>query len=504
MSHRNKKDLQNKQPSSEISPFAASSPKNIPLLVISLLGLLVSLLSGLHESIPFAASICTNACADTTRMHFLHVPLWVWGIVFYLLAAALAIFRQEALAWIAFCAAGVEAVLVFIMVRMHLPCIFCIANAAVVAVLLALAFRKELVWQQATLGLLFFVVFLFLVPFENSLPFFTAANAGAGRQEYAPAAKVGNEVITNQRLDVLLGSSLLQLRTQIYQMKMQRLDQLIEDGILAREAKKEGKTVDQLVKGLTASVNVSDAEVAQYMQEHQQQLQVYEKTVPNLKQRIQQGLLEQKKQMAIRNYAQSLEARYGVKIFLPVPKPPTVTVDTSGAPALGPKNAPVTVIEFSDYQCPACRANHPVVKQIRKEFAGKLRWIYMEYPLHIHQYAFEAAEAGLCAEDQGKFWQYQDDLYTTPDLTVPNLIAMAKKMGMSGKKFSQCLSTSKYKAQVKKSMAQATQIGIDRTPTYVINGMVFIGGPSLDRFKNVIEEALQSAGIRKQIARKAK
>lgn len=504
MSLRNNKDLQNKQPGSEITPFAASSPKNIPLLVIALLGLLVSLLSGLHESIPFAASICSSACADTTRMHFLEVPFWVWGMVFYLFAASLAIFRQQAVTWIAFCAAGVEAVLVFIMVRMHLPCVFCIANAAVVAVLLAVAFRKELVWQQATLGLLFFVVFLFIVPFENDLPFFAPANAGPGRYDYGAAAKVGNEVITNQRLDVLLGSSLLQLRSQIYQMKMQRLSQLIEDDLLAREAKKEGKTVDRLIQGVTASVSVSDAEVDKYMQEHQQQLQVYEKTVPNLKQRIQQGLEEQKKQTAVRNYAQSLQARYGVKIFLPVPKPPKVTVDTRGAPALGPKNAPVTVIEFSDYQCPACRANHSVVKQIRAEFAGKLRWIYMEYPLHVHKYAFEAAEAGLCADDQGKFWQYQDDLYTTPDLTVPNLIAMAAKLGMSGKEFSQCLSSSKYERQVKKSMAQATQIGIDRTPTYVINGMVFIGGPSLDRFKGVIEEALQEAGIRKQIVRNAK
>lgn len=478
---------------------------SIPLLAVALMGVLVAFLSGYHENIPFAGSICSEACADTVRIHFLHVPFWVWGALFYLAVAVLAVLRQKSVAWIAFCAAGVEAVLVLLMIWMREPCVFCIANAVVLVVLLAVAFRKELLWQQTTLALLFFVGFLFWVPFENKLPVFVPESGAANsRYDYGIAATVGGEAITNQRLDVLLGSRLQQMREEIYRMKMQRLDQLIVDAVLDKEAKKQGKTLAQLISGLTGSVKVSDADVARYMQEHQQQLQVYEKTVPDLKQRLKQALEEQGKSMAVNDFAHAHESEYGVRVFLPVPSPPKVKVDIAGAPALGPKNAPVTVVEFSDYQCPACRANHKVVLQVRAAYGDKLRWVYMEYPLHAHQYAFKAAEAGLCARDQGKFWQYQDDLYTTPDLTVPNLIAMAVKLGMSGPEFSKCLKGSKYEAAVKKSAAEAVRLGIDRTPTYVINGTVFIGGPALDTFKRVIDGELREKGIRTQTAVKTK
>ncbi|MGC8492153.1 MAG: thioredoxin domain-containing protein, partial [Syntrophobacteraceae bacterium] len=385
MIFHNKKDLQNAGILSETSSFKDSSRTSIPLLAVALPGLVVAFLSGFHESIPFASSVCTSACTDTVRMHFLHIHFWIWGAAFYLSVAVLAVFRKRAVAWIAFAAAGVEALLILLLIWMKAPCVFCIANAAVVVVLLLAAFRKDLVWQQATLTLLFFVAFLFWVPFENNLPYLASANSAPGRYDYGTAASVGGETITNQRLDVLVGRRLQQLRTEIYRMKMQRLDQLIVNTIMDKEAKREGKTLDQLVAAVTGSVSVSDADVAQYMQEHQQQLQSYENTVPDLKQRIRRGLEKQKREQAVENYAHSLEPRYHVRFFLPVPYPPKVKIDVSGAPALGPKNAPVTVVEFSDYQCPACRANHPVVEQVRAAFGDKLRWVHMDYPLHIHK-----------------------------------------------------------------------------------------------------------------------
>ena len=499
------KDLQDATTGPETSSRQDGPDTSIPLLVVSLMGLLVAILGGFHDSIPFAASLCSSACADAAGMHFLHLPFWLWGALFYGAAAALAFFRQKGVAWIAFAAAGVEAVLVLLMIRLQLPCLFCIANAAVLVVLLAVSFRKELLWQQATLALLFFAGFLFWVPFENNLQFFAPRNGTADSgYDYGVAATVGGENITNQRLDVILGARLEQMRSDIYRMKMQRLDQLIIDTILDREAKKQGKTLDQLISGITGSVTVPDGDVDKYMQEHRQQLQVYEKTVPDLKQRLKQGLSEQKKTLAVETYAHARESAYGVRVFVSAPRPPKVEVDVAGAPALGPRNAPVTVVEFSDYECPACRANHQVVKQVRAKYGDKLRWVYKEYPLHVHPLAFKAAEAGLCAEDQGKFWPYQDYLYTTPDLSVKNMIAMAVKLGMSGEQFSECLNDSKYKTMVQKSVADAVQAGIDRTPTFIINGTVFIGGPALDTFDRVIDEALKEKGIGPQITRNAK
>ncbi len=501
MLFRRAKVSQKEGTEAESASFKKGSGINIPLLTISLVGLLVAVLSGFHESIPFAGSLCSNACSDASRMHFLHVHFWIWGALFYLAVALLSVLRPGRVAWVAFASAGVEAVLVLLMVRMRMPCLFCIANAGIMVVLLGVAFRKDLFWQQAALALLFFVGFLFWTPYENNLPFFAQANSSvSGGNDSGAAASVDGELITNQRLDVLLGSRLQQMRMDIYRMKMQRLDELIVDAVLEREAKRQGKSMQELITGLTSSVHVSDADIDKYMQEHQQQLKLYMKTVPDLKQRLNQGLEEQKKEQAVNGYAHAHESRYKVRVYLSEPRPPVVTIDPGHAPAIGPKNAPVTVVEFSDYQCPACRASHPIEKQIRAAFGDKIRWVYKEFPLKVHQFAFKAAEAGLCAMDQGKFWQYQDQLYTTPDLSVPNMIAMAGKMGMSAKEFSNCMNTSKYKAMVKKSISEAQQAGIDRTPTYVVNGAVIVGGPSLDRFKKIIDEALRAKGIRTQAA----
>ena len=135
----------------------------------------------------------------------------------------LALFRQDLSTWIAGPAAGAEAVLVLIMFQLKAPCVFCIANAAVILVLFVTTFRKRLFWQEATLVLVFFVGFFFCLSFENHLWRSSATNAaepGAQRgDDSGIAATVGDEVITNQRLDVLLGSKLMETRLDIYRMK---------------------------------------------------------------------------------------------------------------------------------------------------------------------------------------------------------------------------------------------------------------------------------------------
>ena len=180
---------------------------------------------------------------------------------------------------------------------------------------------------------------------------------------------------------------------------------------------------------------------------------------------------------------------------MPVPNPPRITIDTQGAPTLGPSDAPVTIVEFSDYECPACRSTHEVVKQVRAAYGDKVQWIYKDYPLRRHKDAFKAAEASHCAQEQGKFWQYQERLFTTPDLSPDNMVSDAVQLGMSPEKFSQCLQDSKYKALVEKNVRDAEQAGIDRTPSFIINGVLFAGGPSLDNFRSMIDEELRKRRI---------
>ncbi len=168
---------------------------------------------------------------------------------------------------------------------------------------------------------------------------------------------------------------------------------------------------------------------------------------------------------------------------MPAPNPPTVNVDTQGAPALGPSDAPVTVVEFSDYECPACRATHEVVKQVRAAYGDKVQWIYKEYPLRSHKDAFKAAEASHCAQDQGKFWEYQEKLFTTPDLSRRPTWSIWPSSSECQRKVLPVPSGFKYKAVVDKNVQDAVEAGVDRTPSFMINGTVFAGGPSLDNFQ---------------------
>ncbi len=494
----------------EIPPVSNTSGRSILMLFICLAGLIVSLMSGFQEQVPGLKFLCSSACKDTAEIHFLHIPIWLWGAVFYSIGAMLALFRREMMTWIAAPAAGVEAVLILLMIQLKEPCIFCIANAVVVLLLLAVALRKELFWQETTLALLFFVGFFVWVPFENGLPRPAGATAAsthaADTADSGIAAMVGSEVITNQRLDVLLGGRLLETQKDIYRMKIEKLDQLIGEILLDKEAKEQGKTPEALVEQIAPAESmptVEEPEVDKYIEENKQRLQVYQGSIPDLRERIKTFLAQQKRSQIITAYIHTLDPKYGVRILLPMPNPPKVKVDTQGAPTLGPSNAPVTIVEFSDYQCPACRATHQIVKQVRAAYGDKVQWIYKEYPLKRHKDAFVAAEASHCAEDQGKFWEYQEVLFTSADLTPESLINLAGQLGMSREKFSQCLQDSRYKALVEKNVRDAVQAGLDRTPTFMINGTVFTGGPSLDTFKNMIDAELKNAEPQRQTVGKA-
>jgi len=500
---------ENRSSKLEMPEISNGRKRSILLLLISLAGLSIALLSGFREDIPFLKSLCAEACSDTAEVRFLGMPWWLPGVVFYLTVAGLALFNQDLATWVVWPVAGVEAVLVWIMIQLKIPCLFCLANAAVVLLLLVATFRKRLFWQEATLALVFFVGFFFWVPYENQLSLnVSAGHSKAGAQsgdEGEIAATLAGEVITNQRLNVLLGSKLFETRMDIYRMKKEKLDQIITEKILEKEAKRQGKTPENLVEEIapSGSLRVEESEIDKYLQENQGRLQEYRGSMQELRERLKAFLEQQKRSQIVIDYARGLEPRYNVRVLLPAPTMPKTKVDTRGAPSKGPSDAPVTIIEFSDYQCPACRSTHEVVRQISAAYGDKIHWIFKDYPLRRHKDAFKAAEASHCAQEQGKFWEYREKLFAAPDLAPANLVNLAVEVGMSPDKFSQCLQDSRYKALVEKNVRDAAETGVDRTPSFMVNGVVFAGGPSADNFKGMIEDALKAAGQQSQVVTKA-
>lgn len=149
------------------------------------------------------------------------------------------------------------------------------------------------------------------------------------------------------------------------------------------------------------------------------------------------------------------------------------TTDIGGQPKyiLGNKKAEVTIVEFSDYQCPACGIAHPVVKQVLEKYQNKVRFIYRHFPLPQHEFARLAAQSAEAAGIQGKYWQMHDLLFTNQNnLTKEDLIKYAKQLKLDMTKFQKDLDSEEVKTRVQNDLLAGNKIGINQTPTFFING----------------------------------
>ena len=162
------------------------------------------------------------------------------------------------------------------------------------------------------------------------------------------------------------------------------------------------------------------------------------------------------------------------------------------APMKGPANAKVTIVEWSDFQCPFCSRVEPTVTQLMKEYPKDVRVVFKQLPLPFHNNAHAAAEASLAAHEQGKFWEMHAKLFANQQaLDRPNLDKYAQELGLNMKKFAAALDSGKYKAKVDAELAEGNKIGANGTPAFFINGRSLSGAQPIDSFKAVVDSALK-------------
>jgi protein-disulfide isomerase len=177
---------------------------------------------------------------------------------------------------------------------------------------------------------------------------------------------------------------------------------------------------------------------------------------------------------------------------------PEAKVEIGSAPVLGPRNAPVTVVEWSDFQCPFCGRVEPTLEQLRDEYKGKIRLAWKNQPLPFHPNAMPAAEAAMAANEQGKFWEFHDALFKRQNELGPALYDdVAKQIGLDLSRFHASIEAHKHAAQIHADMAAGTAVGADGTPTFFINGKKLVGALPIDSFKQVIDAELAA-----QVAKK--
>jgi protein-disulfide isomerase len=187
-------------------------------------------------------------------------------------------------------------------------------------------------------------------------------------------------------------------------------------------------------------------------------------------------------------------AAYIAKLQDALEKAP-VALQIAGAPSRGPATARLTIVEFSDFQCPFCKTGAEALNAIAKAYPKDVRVVFKQFPLESHSQAAFAAEASLAAQAQGKFWEMHDRIFANPRaLTEANFVAWAKEFGMDVPRFTSELTSHKYQSVVQAETKQGLDAGVEGTPTVFLNGRPYRGAVTFEDLKPVVDAALKSSG----------
>lgn len=263
------------------------------------------------------------------------------------------------------------------------------------------------------------------------------------------------------------------------------LDQLLDRRALEMAAKAQGKTPEALLSTLHVDA-VSDADMHAFYEANRNRIpQPYELVAPE----IRGHLGTERRETATRSFYARLRKQYDIRSDLP---PYRVAVEPAG-PARGAASAPVTIVEFGDYQCPYCRQAEATLQTLLANHSGQIRLVFRNFPLsQIHPDADMAAAAAVCADQQGKFWQMHDAMYANQSaLALPGLKATAQRLGLNIDRFAACLTDPSTRRALGKDMQAGQDLGIAGTPFFFINGRPVDGSVPLEQFESVIADELQ-------------
>lgn len=331
------------------------------------------------------------------------------------------------------------------------------------------------------------------------------AAAGACAADVSPTqvvATIGDQKITAADVDKEYGKQLQQLESE-YQKKrfefrrtaVERfvLQKVVRDAALKAGLKDEGERKAEdlfLEKEIDEKVPApSDEQLQAAFEEVKDQVPPgvsFEMVKPQLTQMVQR---EAKQARAVEVF-DKLKADAGAKVLLEEPRKQVEAV----GPSRGPADAKVTIVEYSDFECPFCSRARKTVDAVMEANAGKVRLVFRHYPLPMHKNAPKAAEAAACADAQGKFYAMHDQLFDhATALDVENLKGYAKAVGLDEAKFNACLDTGEMAKVVKKDMESGEAVGVSSTPTFFINGREIAGALPQADFQKMIDEELGKA-----------
>ena len=285
----------------------------------------------------------------------------------------------------------------------------------------------------------------------------------------------------------------MDLRQREYDERKLALDMLLDEKLVANEAKAQGLTVEKLKqREIDEKAEKPDkAEAEQLYTQNQRRLQGLPKDQAMLT--VERALVQRNREVRAAEFRRELMKKHGVQLRM---EPPRYQVAVpADAPSLGPSQAVVTIVEFADYQCPFCHQAQLAVEQILKKYDGKVRFVHRDFPLEsIHPRATPAAKASRCAGEQGKFWEYHRGLLASPTgFDEADLKRRAGVLGLDQAKFATCIAQPGGEKAVQEALADGQRLGVSATPTFFVNGRRLVGAKGVPDFVDVIEDELSRA-----------
>ena len=320
------------------------------------------------------------------------------------------------------------------------------------------------------------IIFVFL-----SLPLMAAGPEVVATVEGTP--------ITEAEATAPIEAQLRELRDTEYNLKREAIEARAFELLRERAAAKEGVPATELWKREVEAkaVETTDAEIEATVQQYRQRLPPDD---AQARQIIRDALRQRRIQERERAWRDELLAAADFQVLLDPVRYPLNSLP--GDAISGPASVPVTIVEFSDFQCPYCASAQPLLDQVEKEYGERVRVVFKQLPLDIHPQARFGAEASLCARDQGKFWEMHDWLFANPkSIRIESLKEVAPKLGIDPAKLETCLDEKRHAAAIDEQIAEAQALGVNSTPTFFINGRK-VNERSWPAFSRMIDEELEA------------
>jgi protein-disulfide isomerase len=302
-------------------------------------------------------------------------------------------------------------------------------------------------------------------------------------------ATVNGETITSGDVEDSLQPMIFNVQQRLYKLRKDELELSVNDTLLVQEAQKRKVTTNALLDAEVKPKTVTEEQARAFFEQNKDRVSG---DFAQTRDSIIRYLEQIEVRVAEHAFVEKLRAAASIQILLVAPESPVFSISTAGQPSLGSAVAPVTIVAFTDYQCPSCAAIHPALERLVKEYGDKVRLVTRDFPLTQHAEAFKAAEAAEAARDQGRYWEYAQLLMRNQSaLSVDKLKAYASELALDRPRFDSALDSGKFAEMVQRDIEEGMKLGINATPTLFINGRR-VSAKSYDELKANVEAALKT------------